>query len=295
MLPRSPEGPPPPLDPARIAAALIEAAPDAVLVVDDRGAIRMVNREAERLFGYARGALLGRSIEELMPAAHRDAHRDARVAYGAAPTRRAMGRFEVEALRSDGTTLWLAVSLSPVEIGGERLVIAIGRDVGERRAMEEQLRYLCNHDALTGLATRGRFDDEIARLENGRSFPISILVADLDGLKEINDRDGHAAGDRALRATAAVLRESFRTEDLIARLGGDEFGVLLTGIGTTELEDALVRVRVRARAAGISISLGGGTATAPGQLALAREWADRRMYADKGTRGRPASAAGGGR
>jgi PAS domain S-box-containing protein/diguanylate cyclase (GGDEF)-like protein len=286
-----PDVAPRPLDPARLGAALIDAAPDAVFVVDPRGVIRLVNHEAERLFGYARGALLGRPIEDLVPAPHREAHRGARAGYAAAPNRRTMGRVEVEAERADGTTFWLAVSLSPIEIDGEALVIAIGRDVGERRAMEEQLRYLCSHDALTGLATRGRFDEEIARLEGGRGYPISILIGDLDGLKAINDRDGHAAGDRTLRAIAAVLRDTFRAEDLIARLGGDEFGVLLPGVGTSGLEDALARLRVSARAAGIAISLGGATATAPGQLGPAREWADRRMYADKGARGRGARPA----
>ena len=101
------------------------------------------------------------------------------------------------------------------------------QDVSDRVKAEEKLKYLSTHDALTGLFNRNFFEAEMQRLQSGRSFPISILVMDLDKLKEINDRNGHDAGDLLLREVARVFRETFRADDITARLGGDEFVVLL--------------------------------------------------------------------
>jgi diguanylate cyclase (GGDEF)-like protein len=71
------------------------------------------------------------------------------------------------------------------------------------------------------------FEEELIRLEEGRRFPVTVMVCDLDGLKQINDTEGHEAGDAAIRGIAHVLVRAFRNEDLIARIGGDEFAVIL--------------------------------------------------------------------
>jgi len=97
------------------------------------------------------------------------------------------------------------------------------------RELLEQLERLSREDSLTGLANRRCWDETLAReFERSRrqnSF-LAVLLCDLDQLKEINDRFGHATGDRVLKAAADVLRERVRAGDLVARLGGDEFAVL---------------------------------------------------------------------
>ena len=264
-----------------LAIGLINAAPDAVFVVDAAGQILLVNDEAERLFGYSRDELLGQAIEVLVPDTLRGGHTAHRHGYGQAPARRGMGTLDVPARRRDGSELWISVSLSPLEAAGQQLVIAIARDVTERRSMQERLRYLGSHDTLTQLYNRGYFDEEIARLARGRVFPVSVLVIDLDGLKQINDRDGHAAGDRLLQDAAAVLRAAFRAEDVVARLGGDEFGVLLPGVVEADHQRAITRLRDGALAAGVELSIGGAIAHAGDDLAPALQRADMAMYADK--------------
>ena len=97
----------------------------------------------------------------------------------------------------------------------------------ERERAQEELKYLSIHDTLTGLYNRNFFMAEIERLERGRAFPISIVMADADHLKETNDRQGHPAGDALLKRIAQTLTIAFRAEDVIARIGGDEFAVLL--------------------------------------------------------------------
>ncbi len=125
-------------------------------------------------------------------------------------------------------TGWLRLSLPPgYEESWERVHISIV-DITERKEAEEKLRYISFHDALTGLYNRAYFEEELARLDGGRQYPVSIIACDLDGLKQINDQFGHDAGDRAIKAAAKVLGiNTFRKEDVVARIGGDEFIVVL--------------------------------------------------------------------
>ena len=101
-------------------------------------------------------------------------------------------------------------------------------DITDRKQIEEKLRYMSFHDALTGLYNRGYFEEEMDRLKSSRQFPVSIIACDLDDLKQINDSLGHDVGDQAIKAAAKILRSNvFRKEDVVARIGGDEFVILL--------------------------------------------------------------------
>lgn len=111
------------------------------------------------------------------------------------------------------------------------------RDVSERKRFEDQLLDLANHDPLTGLFNRRRFNEEIERqLSTARRYGMTgaLLFLDLDQFKDVNDSRGHRAGDDLLVALARLLRERLRETDVIARLGGDEFAVLLPHTDETE-------------------------------------------------------------
>ena len=167
--------------------------------------------------------------------------------------------------------------------------VHVARDITNRRALEERLRYLGSHDELTKLSNRTCFEAEVNRLKQDKVSPLSVVIADLDGLKEINDLHGHDHGDAFIRTAADMLREIFRTEDLIARIGGDEFAVLLKGEG----EDSVYAIMRRARqmlAEGswrsehghrIRFSMGSATTHNPSELDKAIREADMVMYADK--------------
>ena len=109
--------------------------------------------------------------------------------------------------------------------------------------MEDELRYMSTHDSLTDLYNRAFFEVELARFERGRIFPVSIVMADVDGLKTVNDTRGHRAGDELLKRAAQVLREAFRTDDVVARIGGDEFAVILPGADIRVVERIIGRGR----------------------------------------------------
>jgi diguanylate cyclase (GGDEF)-like protein len=158
----------------------------------------------------------------------------------------------------------------------------------QRKRMEEKLLYVGTHDALTGLYNRAYFEEEMARLERGRQFPISILMVDVNGLKAVNDSQGHEAGDELLSRTAQVLLISVRVEDMVARIGGDEFAVLLTGTDVSTAENAVERVRrnlnvhnSKHNGPPLSLSLGVATGEKGSSLAKILKEADKNMYQDK--------------
>ncbi len=122
-------------------------------------------------------------------------------------------------------------------------VIAFIRDITEKKRFEERLKFLSMHDQLTGLYNRAFFDEEMKRLDSGRSYPITMLSADLDDLKLVNDSMGHDAGDKLLVAAADILKASVRSCDILARVGGDEFTVILPRTYAEKGEEIVARIR----------------------------------------------------
>ena len=104
---------------------------------------------------------------------------------------------------------------------GEKKVIQCNiRNITTRKTAENKLQYFSTHDSLTKIYNRSFFEEELNRLEHSRQFPISIIMLDVDGLKIINDNQGHAVGDEILFRLAKILVKSFRSEDIVARIGG---------------------------------------------------------------------------
>jgi len=143
---------------------------------------------------------------------------------------------------------WFAIRetvYSRLADGQVKEVLGVAEDITERRRDREKIWYISTHDALTGLYNRAYFEEELARLERGRRFPVTVLIADVDGLRQVNSSQGTAAGDVLLRSTGEILRACFRAEDVVARIGGDEFGALLPDIAAISVEAIFVRVARR--------------------------------------------------
>jgi diguanylate cyclase (GGDEF)-like protein len=144
-------------------------------------------------------------------------------------------------------------------------------DVSERYRYERQLAFLAEHDPLTGLANRRRFDDQLARHVDDclRYGPRgAVLMIDLDHFKEVNDTLGHGVGDELLVDVARVLLQRMRSTDLVARLGGDEFAVLLPHADkkSAELVAADRVERIRSEVSGRQDTRSGVTASIGGVL-----------------------------
>lgn len=171
-------------------------------------------------------------------------------------------------------------------------VISIVRDITERKKHEAELRYLSFHDRLTALYNRHYLETNMERLDESRLLPISIIMADLNGLKLVNDTYGHALGDLMLRRAADVFRKVCRREDVISRWGGDEFVILLPC--TTVQKALLICKRITKECQNIfirdiplSVAMGVSSKEGPGKnlLEILRE-AENAMYKQKLVEGR---------
>jgi len=168
-----------------------------------------------------------------------------------------------------------------------RVLVAL-EDVTARRKAEEYLRYLGTYDVMTGLYNRAYYEEEMQRLSGGRQYPISIIIADMDGLKEVNDQFGHQAGDKLIRRAAEVLKAGFRKEDVIARIGGDEFAVIMPNTDISVAKEAMERVQTLVGLNNkyygeptLSISLGVSTGKKGSDLEAIMRAADDDMYREK--------------
>jgi PAS domain S-box-containing protein len=120
---------------------LIESAPDAIVRADGQGRIVLANQQAEELFGYARGELLGKSVDVLVPERFLARHQSRRAGYGSNPRLRSFGvDQELFGLRSDGSEIPVEINLAPTQVGSEVLVTAVIRDVTRRKVIEEELK-----------------------------------------------------------------------------------------------------------------------------------------------------------
>ena len=153
--------------------------------------------------------------------------------------------FEYKIIRiHDGEERWVH-GLGKIELDhqvNEVRLIGVIQDVTDRKRSEETIVYLSFHDQLTGLYNRRFFEEELNRLDVARNYPLTLVMADVNGLKLINDSFGHAIGDELLKNVAEVLRKGCRADDIIARLGGDEFVILLPKTDGAETEQILERI-----------------------------------------------------
>jgi diguanylate cyclase (GGDEF)-like protein/PAS domain S-box-containing protein len=176
----------------------------------------------------------------------------------------------------------------------ERLVYASARDITERKELEEELQRLAQHDSLTGLYNRRRFEEELDRhldYVQRHGSGGAVVVLDLDNFKSINDNYGHAAGDAALQIVAQALTETLRGTDVSGRLGGDEFGIILpeTDAGGAEIVARklvdTVRERARDLASEVKPAASIGIAVYDPESSLSKNEvlaaADRAMYEAK--------------
>ncbi len=210
---------------------VLDAAQVLVVTQNRHGIIQMANEFAAQVSGFSTLKLQGRRFLDLI--ADVEAHQEVLSKLDdlyATGGRRA--DHEHDLVGRDGArhqVMWVHTRLHS-EHADDAAVVSVGLDVSERVQAESRMRWLANHDTLTGLCNRHRFLEDLIRTydEVARTRVTgALLLFDLDHFKEVNDTSGHAAGDALLRMIGEELNSRARKSDIVARLGGDEFAVLL--------------------------------------------------------------------
>jgi len=191
-----------------------------------------INDPGCRMFGYHKSDLLGRDVDTLSSGIHPHTT-DMAIELNEKARLGEPQIFEWQCKNKDGTLFWTEISLRYSKFGETSAIVAIIRDIAERKALDAEILYLAQHDVLTGLSNRIMFvsalEQSIAQsLRSGKKF--AILSVDLDHFKVVNDTWGHSSGDRLLRLVAARLKSVVRSNEPVARFGGDEFALLLSDV-----------------------------------------------------------------
>jgi diguanylate cyclase (GGDEF)-like protein/PAS domain S-box-containing protein len=206
---------------------LFENASDIIYTHDPKGNFTSLNLAGQHILGYTLEEALRLNIAQVVAPKYLKTARE--MIERRAEESQAI-RHELEIFAKDGRRIPIEVSTRVIMKRGQAVgVQGIARDITERKRTEETLRSLSLIDDLTGLYNRRGFlalAEQQAKLTQRTGHGFTLVFADLDGLKKINDTFGHKAGDAALRTVAEILKKSFRESDIIARLGGDEFTIL---------------------------------------------------------------------
>ena len=165
----------------------------------------------------------------------------------------------------DGSVIWVEFSMKyRLNKTGELEAIGVSRNIEERKRAEERIRFLSYHDQLTGLYNRRYYEELLPTIDVPDNYPLSLVMADVNGLKLANDTQGHQVGDAMLTAVADMLQKMCKQHDLVARIGGDEYVLLMPNTRADEVEQRIsdVDTHLRNHSVGslrLSVSFGWAT------------------------------------
>ena len=175
--------------------------------------------------------------------------------------------------------------------------VVICKDITERKVAESRIKYIGFHDNLTGLFSRHGYEEELSNLNTLQQLPLSIIMADLNGLKLLNDTYGHDIGDRFLQYAADVFKSICRESDFVARWGGDEFVILLPQTSyeqATVIAQRIIKASSEVECEGLPISMALGIACKEQEnedISVVMKMAEDSMYRQKLTESRSAKSA----
>lgn len=238
--------------------AMFDSAGSLVAVLETDGRVRRINPACERVGGFSQAEMAGRPFWDFLLTKESAGETEQRWSSGPA---RLAGVEETVMVDRDGAEHTIHWTLTPLHDADGQVVnfVATGLDVTEQKGLERELKQMAEHDSLSGLLNRRRFEQELQRHINhvarhGHSG--ATLLLDVDNFKAVNDTLGHAEGDALIVAIARTLDENLRGTDEIGRVGGDEFAILLREGGP---EDAVTVAEKLIRAVrGLAVVVPGG-------------------------------------
>jgi diguanylate cyclase (GGDEF)-like protein/PAS domain S-box-containing protein len=286
---------------------LADNATDVIWTMDLTGRFTYISPSAEKLTGFSVTELMQQQMQQLVaPDSYAQVKLQMKKAAKALQDGGVYPDYvgEVEQVCKDGRRVWSEVKISGIYDAKGRFVgvLGVSRDLTERRKIEERMRYMAQHDTLTGLPNRTLFADRLQKAlqyVSRHQKSLALMLLDLNKFKPVNDTHGHAVGDLLLQQVAERLKQAIRASDTVARVGGDEFIILLPQID--EPHHALMVAEKIQHAVSkpfdihgleVQISCSIGTACYPQDgltdLVLSKV-ADERMYQQKANRNQQAA------
>ncbi len=204
---------------------------DGVISTDQYGNIVLLNSVSEKLTGWTQEEAAGKPFEEVFRIINEYTREKC-----ANPVAKALQLKEAVTLENHTVLITKAENDIPIEDSAASIAdgngniigcVLVFRDVTEKREKQKKIEYLSYHDQLTGLYNRHFFEEELNRINVEESLPLTIAMADVNGLKLTNDAFGHEAGDLLLQSIARILKSGCRADDIVSRIGGDEFVILM--------------------------------------------------------------------
>lgn len=222
---------------------------DGVIAVDEKGIIDFINPVAQQLTGWDQETACGKTFESIFNIINEYTRQPIE-----SPVQKVFKSNEIIELANhtllvskDGFERAIEDTAAPIKnICGNIIgVVIVFRDFSDKKEKRKQIEYLSYHDQMTGLYNRRFFEEELIRLDTQRNLPISIVYADVNGLKTMNDAFGHQNGDLLIQKVAHVLKNEFRSDDIISRIGGDEFVILLPKTAGIFTENLVKRIKMK--------------------------------------------------
>jgi diguanylate cyclase (GGDEF)-like protein/PAS domain S-box-containing protein len=210
---------------------IFDSSPDGMVITQQAdGLVVDINKGFTAMTGYERADVVSISIGALpiwKSAEDRRRYRKELAEY------QFCENLEVALVTKTGQTVVGILSAQPATFKGVACFVGVIRDITGRKAIEDRMAHMAQHDTLTGLPNRALFDDRLKQAivqANRNRGRLALLYVDLDHFKPVNDTLGHAVGDVLLKAVAQRMHDSVRASDTVARIGGDEFVVLLSTV-----------------------------------------------------------------
>jgi diguanylate cyclase (GGDEF)-like protein/PAS domain S-box-containing protein len=217
---------------------------DGIYICDLDGKFIYANLALADIFGFERPAdIIGRNIEEFFSPERGKAFMNQ--FWKSMESGKGSTLLTGEINRLDGKTALIEVNPMPF-IKNRKLLGCQGvvHDITERVYAEKRMMYRATHDSLTGIYNRTFFEAEMKRLERGRQFPISIMIVNVEILKNAVDSEDHEDGDKLNKRVAHMLFHSFRGDDIVARIGEDQFAILLPNVDQNAVDEIVKRIRI---------------------------------------------------
>lgn len=233
---------------------------DAVITTDQFKKVTLINPVAEELTGWRAEDALGKDVNLVLTLEN-----EITGVKGRNPIDEVLLGLKTVELENhtiivskNGEKRAIEDSAAPIlsEDGDIQGVVMVFRDVTDKKIKQDEILYLSYHDSLTTLYNRRYIEERIRQIEERESYPLSVILGDINGLKMVNDVLGHYEGDRFLIEASKILKDSCRKSDVVARWGGDEFLILLPNANAAETEQICENInRKCAELTSISIKL----------------------------------------